>query len=264
MKFVLYAVGIYMGLLAFLYLFQRTLIYIPDNTVYSPEDAGVPEMSVIELSTNDGLKINAWYRPPTGPHLPTIAYFHGNAGNIANRGFIVRPFLDEGYGVLLLTYRGYSGNPGKPSEEGLYNDARAAMDFLTNEGVAEQCIVLYGNSIGAAVAIQMATEYKTGAIVLQSPFSTLADVAKIHYAFFLPFKDLIKDKYDSMSKVDRLHEPVFILHGKNDDIIPPELSRKLLEVLPQPKEAEYIPGRGHNDLFKPDLVINFIKKHVKC
>lgn len=264
MKFVLYAAVIYFGLLAFLYIFQRSMIYLPDRTVYSPEDAGVPEMSVVELSTNDGFTINAWYNPPTGPNLPTIAYFHGNAGNIANRGFIVRPYLDEGYGVLLLTYRGYSGNPGKPSEQGLYNDARAAMQFLSDEGISEQCIVLYGNSIGAAVAIQMATEYSVGAIVLQSPFSTLADVATIHYAFFLPFKGLIKDKYDSMSKVDRLHEPVFILHGKSDNIIPPELSRKLFEALPQPKEAEYIPGKGHNDLFKPSLVISFIKKHVKC
>lgn len=264
MKFVLYAAVFYLGLLAVLYVFQRSLIYLPDRAVYSPEDAGVPEMNVVELSTKDGLSINAWYRPPTRPDLPTIVYFHGNAGNIANRGFIVRPYLDKGYGVFLLTYRGYSGNPGKPSEEGLYNDARAAMEFLGNEGVAEQCTVLYGNSIGAAVAIQMATEYSVGAIVLQSPFSTLADVATIHYAFFLPFRGVIKDKYDSMSKVDRLHQPVFILHGKSDNIIPPELSRKLLEALPQPKEAEYIPGKGHNDLFEPGLVMKFINKYVKC
>lgn len=264
MKFLLYAVIIYLGLLVLLYFFQRSLIYFPDNHVYSPDDAGVPEMHIIELPTVDGLKIKAWYLPPSEPSRPTILYFHGNAGNIANRGFIVRPFIDKGYGVLLLTYRGYSGNPGKPSEEGLYNDARAAMQFLENEKVSPHCIVLYGNSIGAAIAIQMATEYSVGALVLQSPFSTLTDVAQVHYAFFMPFKGLINDKYDSMSKVKSIYAPVYILHGKSDNIIPPELSRKLFDAIGQPKEAKYLPNRGHNDLFEPGLVINFIKKYVKC
>jgi len=197
LKIVLYAAAVYSIVLIFLYVVQRHMTYFPDRSIYSPAEAGVPEMDVIELSTNDGLEIKAWYRPPTEPNLPTIVYFHGNAGNIAHRGFIVRPFLRLGYGVLLLTYRGYSGNPGSPSEEGLYNDARAAMDFLGDRGVSEKCTVLYGNSIGGAVAIQMATEYRVGAIVMQAPFSTLADVAQIHYAFFLPFSGLIKEQKGS-------------------------------------------------------------------
>ncbi|NGX58026.1 MAG: Multifunctional-autoprocessing repeats-in-toxin, partial [Chlamydiae bacterium] len=247
----LYAVIIYFGLLAFLYTFQNSLIYFPNRSITTPQKAGVPEMKVIELTTSDGLKINAWYSPPRESSKPIIVYFHGNAGNIANRGFIARSFINKGYGMLLLTYRGYSGNPGRPGEQGLYNDARAALRFIKNEGVPPQCLVFYGTSIGGAVAIQMATEFQVAAIILQSPFSSIVDVAKYHYFFLLPFTGLIKDKYDSLSKVNMIEAPVLIIHGKSDRIIPPKLSRKLLEEFPEPKEAEYIPGKGHNDLFEP-------------
>lgn len=263
LKILLNLVIAYVIFLLFLYLIQRTMIYYPAQKAPSPANAGVPEMEVIQLETNDGLMLNSWYRAATEPNLPTIVYFHGNAGHIGNRAFIVKPFLDEGYGVLLLTYRGYSDNPGKPSEEGLYQDARAAMDFIKDKGVSEQCTVLYGNSIGGAVAIQMATEYSVGAIILQSPFTSLGEVGQHHYPF-LPVKWFIKDKFTSIQKVDQIDVPVFILHGDSDWIIPPKFSRKLYEALPGPKQLEHIPNKGHNDLFEPSLVIRFIKKHIKC
>jgi fermentation-respiration switch protein FrsA (DUF1100 family) len=264
LKIIFASISIYCLLLVILYFTQRSMTYFPDRSVITPSQAGVPEMEVIELATQDNLSIKAWYKAPTTPHTPTLVYFHGNAGGLAHRGFIARIFLDQGYGLFLLTYRGYSGNPGSPSEAGLYNDARAAIKFLINQDVSPECLVLIGESIGSSVAIKMATEFKVGSIILQAPFSTLTDVASIHYSFFLPYKGLIQDKYDSMAIASQIRAPILILHGKNDTIIPPELSRKLFEIMPEPKEAEYLPGRGHNDLFAPELMHRFIQKHVKC
>jgi len=262
-KIALNIIIIYLVISAFLYLFQRNLIYFPVQYSPTPKEAGVPEMQVVRMQTEDGFSIKGWYRAPIKEGQPTLVYFHGNAGHIGHRGMIVKPFLDKGYGVLLLTYRGYSGNPGKPSEQGLYADARAAMQFLKEKGVSDRCIVLYGNSIGAAVAIQMVTEFDVGAIVLQSPFTSLPDVGQYHYRFW-PVKWFAWDQYNSLEKAEKVKAPVFILHGESDRIIPSKFSRILFEALNEPKEAKYIPDRGHNDLFKPDLVLDFIDRHVEC
>jgi len=243
---------------------QRQLIYFPSGSqIPTPIAAGVPEMQVVDLHTKDGLTLQAWYSRATQPTKPTVVYFHGNAGHIGHRASIIKPFLKAGYGVLLVTYRGYSGNPGKPSEKGLYEDGRAAIKFLTKKKVPQHCLVLYGESVGTAVAVQMATEYPVGAIVLQAPFTSLVDVAKFHYPFF-PVKWLLKDRFASVEKVKNVHAPVFILHGSNDSIIPPVLSRQLLRAFKRPKQADYIPDTGHNDLYEPSRVINFIDKTIKC
>ncbi len=261
LNFLLYLILGYLILLVVFYFVQRHLIYFPGKYASSPAEAGVPEMRVIELHTGDGLTLNAWYRPSLQHHLPTIVHFHGNAGHIGNRGMIVKPYLNEGFGVLLLTYRGYSGNPGSPSEEGLYQDARAAMEFLKREGVPEQSIVLYGDSIGAAVAVQMAIEWHVGAIVLQAPFTSLADVGHFHYPFF-PVRLFLKDKFDILNKVHKIHVPVFIIHGKSDNIIPPVFGRQLFEAFSEPKQIELIPHTGHNNLYEPAIIIRFIKEWI--
>ncbi len=259
MKIILYIIAIYLVILFLLYLVQRQIIYYPEKFSHSPKEAGVPEMREIKVKTSDNLSIKAWYREPSAPKLPTLVYFHGNAGHIGNRAFIVKPFLNKGFGVLLLTYRGYSSNVGKPHEEGLYKDARAAMEFLKKKKVPS--IILYGNSIGGAVAIQMATEYRVKAIVLQSPFSSLAEVGQYHYPMF-PIRWFIKDKFNSIKKAEKIKVPVFILHGDADRIIPPKFSKKLYEAFSEPKKIKMIENRGHNDLFEPKLVIKFINEVI--
>ncbi|MGA8165303.1 MAG: alpha/beta hydrolase [Waddliaceae bacterium] len=253
----------YLIIVVFFYFFQRSMIYLPDQYFPSPEAAGVPQMNVASLPTQDGLVLHAWYRAPSEPRLPTLVYFHGNAGSIADRAMIVKPFLDEGYGVLLMTYRGYSGNPGKPDEQGLYQDARAAMNFLHEKGVQDRCIVLYGNSIGAAVAVQIAAEYPVALVILQAPFTSLADVGKTHYPFF-PVKWLVKDQFDSIAKAGNIAAPVLIIHGENDTIIPPALSHQLFLAFSEPKQIIAISNRGHNDLNEPGLIMQFIREHVNC
>lgn len=219
-------------------------------------------MEVVKLHTNDGLDLTAWYRPAYPQH-PTIVYLHGNAGHIGHRAIIVRPFLSKGYGVLLVTYRGYSGNPGKPHEEGFYQDGRAAFRFLQEKGVPDSCIVIYGESIGAAVAVQMATEFQAGALVLQSPFTSLGDIGQFHYPIF-PVKLLIKEQYNSLEKAGRIHSPVLVLYGGSDNVIPPAFSKRLFEALSTSKQLQEIPDIGHNDLFPSRTAIKFIEEHVYC
>lgn len=235
----------------------------PHHFSSSPASAGVPEMQVVTLETADGLILKAWYCPPTQPQFPTIVYFHGNAGNIGLRGPIIKPFLEEGYGVLLVTYRGYSGNPGEPNEAGLYQDGRAAIGFLQRRHVPEACIVLYGESIGTGVAVQLATEYRVGALILQSPFTSLGDVGQLHYPFF-PVKWMIKDYFNSLEKAKQIHSPTLVLYGNRDDTIPTQLSIQLYEALPAPKHLEPLADIGHNDRFDSQFTIKFIKEYVKC
>jgi fermentation-respiration switch protein FrsA (DUF1100 family) len=255
-----FIIAIYCLFVLLVYLLQRHLIYFPSpvNAMPSPDASGVPEMHIVELHTADGLTLKAWYQKPPLANAPTLVYFHGNAGHIGHRAFQVMPFLTAGYGVLLVTYRGYSGNPGTPCEEGLYLDARASLEFLASQNIPNRNIVLYGESIGTAVACQMASEYTVGAIILQSPFTSLEDVGKYHYPF-LPVGWLIKDKFDSLKKTSQLHVPVLMLCGDNDTIIPPSLSLKLFHAFSEPKQFVSVAHSGHNDLYEPRSVILFIK-----
>ena len=159
--------------------------------------------------------------------------------------------------------RGYSGNPGKPSEQGLYQDARSALNYLHAEHVPGPCIVLYGESIGAAVAIQMATEFRIGALILQAPSTSLPAIGQFHYPF-LPVKWFLKDKYDSIAKTYLIQVPSLVLIGEKDDIVPSKLSIQLYQALPAPKQNGDLSNIGHNDLFEPDHAIHFIKKYVHC
>jgi len=260
-------VGVYTALVGALYLIQRELIYHPGHEMRSPAASGVPEMRPVELTAADGIKLVSWYRPAREGQ-PTIVYFQGNAGNIADRSYKARPYLDAGFGLLLAGYRGYGGNPGDPNEEGLYADGRAQLAFLAREGVGPGRWVLYGESLGSGIAVQLAEEQaaKTpvGAVVLESPYPTLGDAAAAHYPF-LPARTLVKDRFDSIAKIGRIRAPLFIAHGEGDAVIPVELGKRLFQAAHPPKESHWIAGAGHNDLQNHGLaakVIAFVGRMV--
>jgi uncharacterized protein len=259
LKLILACILVYIGFVFYIYLIQREMIYFPQQNAPSPAEAGVPEMDLISFRTRDHLSLSAWYAPPKEVNAPTIIYFHGNGGHIGNRAPLIKPYLDEGFGVLLVTYRGYSGNPGIPTEEGLYNDARGAIQFVL-EQQENPCIILYGNSLGAAVAVQMAieSEYPLTGLILQSPFTSVPDLARYHY-FYLPVSGLVQDVYDSLSKCKKISAPVLVIQGTADTIIPKKFGRKLYDAIQQPKEIYEAHGKGHNDLFEPERVIGFIR-----
>jgi len=254
----------YVTVLLVLFLAQRTLLY-PAGTVPPDIDAagltGVVE--AVHVTTSDGLRLLAWYRPPRSDGGPIVIYLHGNAGTIAHRGPAIRPLTDAGYGLLLVEYRGYGGNPGRPTEAGLYTDARAALDFVDAMGIGAGRQILYGESLGTGVAVQMAMERGAAALVLASPYTSIADVAGGKFPF-LPVGWLLLDRYDSLAKIGRLRLPILVIHGGRDRTIPAALGRALYDAAVEPKTLRLVPEADHNDLNRfgaPATVLEFLVRH---
>ena len=241
----------YLALVGGMYTFQRGLLYVPSQATPSPEASGVPEMTPVTLETADGPRLMSWYRPAENGRQ-TIVYFHGNGGHIGYRGTKARPYLDAGYGMLLVSYRGYGGNPGSPSEDGLYADGRAAMAFLAARGVEPGRTALYGESLGGGVAVQIALEQAraskpVAAVVLEAPFTSAVDAGAHHYPW-APVRWLMKDRFDSRSKIAGVQAPVLIVHGGRDRVVPIRFGEALYAAAVAPKESLWIPEAGHNDL----------------
>jgi fermentation-respiration switch protein FrsA (DUF1100 family) len=253
----------YALLVTALYFGQRSLLYLPDRT--RPRLGPLAEFGFreITLTTADGLSLLSWYRPPH-EGAPVVAYFHGNGGNLGNRTNRMMGFAQEGLGVLLLEYRGYGGNPGAPTEAGLYADADAALDFLSQDGIPASRLVIYGESLGSGVAAHMAAERELAALILEAPFTRLADAASYHYSF-VPVSVLLRDRFDSLSAIGKIRAPILILHGERDRVIPVRFGRALLAAAPEPKEGWFSPDAGHEDLARfgaLDAVFDFIARRV--
>lgn len=251
----------YGTLVAALYFLQREMIYVPSRHRPEPAKWHVPEMRAVTLKTDDNLDLLAWWRPPVAATGPVIVYFHGNGGHLGLHASRMRIYLDKGWGVLVPTWRGYSGNPGSPSEEGLYRDGRAALRFVAGEKIAPERVVLYGHSLGSGVAVQMATEFAEGAVVLESPLSSVADVAKSRFPF-LPIDLLLKDRFDSRQKVHNIGAPLLLLHGLKDGVIPVEFGKLLFSAAVAPKQSRFIGRGGHNNLYQfgaGNMVLEFVK-----
>jgi uncharacterized protein len=253
----------YALMVAGLYFFQRSVIYHPSSGTQSPEQVGLPNMSSVKIKTEDGLSLLAWWFRPSSDDKPVIAFFHGNAGSIGYRSFKVRPLLDRGYGVLLLAYRGYSGNSGNPTEQGLYADARGAMKFLDEKGIPEKRRVFYGESLGTGIAVYLASKGHGGAIILESPYTSIADVAAARFPIF-PVRALVKDRFDSLSRIGRVDIPLLVIHGELDNVVKAKFGKRLFGTANEPKEAMFIKAAGHIDLYKHGAghrIIQFIEKY---
>jgi fermentation-respiration switch protein FrsA (DUF1100 family) len=256
-------VAAYLGLGGLMFAFQRRLIYFPDRSRPAPAQYGAPDMAEIRYRTGDGLTLTGWYRPPADETAPVIVHFHGNAGHIGDRAPLMRPYLDAGFGLLLAEYRGYGGNPGRPTEKGLYADGRAALDFVLGQGVAPGRIVLYGESLGTAVAIKLAAETPVGALVLEAPFTSAVDVGASAYPF-VPVRWLMLDRFHSLRRIGAVAVPVLVLHGEADATVPVAHGRRLLASARAPKEGRFYDRAGHSDLYDFGIageVIGFLRRH---
>jgi fermentation-respiration switch protein FrsA (DUF1100 family) len=226
---------------------QRSLLFRPFFATDDPAQAGLPQAVRVATQTADGLRLTHWYAPPRDPGAPILVFFHGNAGHVAWMADKARPFLQAGMGVFLTGYRGYSGNPGSPSEAGLYADARSAIDWLAAHAAGHP-LALYGESLGSGVAVQMATERAVGAVVLEAPYTSIPDVAERRYPL-VPVQLLARDRFDSKSKIAAIGAPLLVIHGELDTLVPPAQGRALFEAAKEPKAAAFIPEAGHNDLY---------------
>ncbi|MBV8061533.1 MAG: alpha/beta hydrolase [Alphaproteobacteria bacterium] len=254
--------AVYVVFIGALFFMQKRLMYFPDTGRFVPSEWALPEMKPLTIHEDDGLTLNSWYRPVQKPGLFTIVFCQGNAGHLGYRNYKFRPWLDAGYGLLLVGYRGFGGNPGAPSEEGLYDDARSAIDAIRALGVKDKAMVIYGESMGTGVATQMATEVGASALILESPYTSVPDVGTDRYPM-VPVHILLRDKYDSLSKIKDVHMPLLLMHGELDDVVPVKFGRRLFAAANEPKQVEYVPEAGHNNVYNmrtQQLILNFLSK----
>lgn len=223
---------------------QRRLIYFPDGRVPDVSIMG-PGWEDVGFATSDGLTLRAWYRAPE-PRQATVVVFSGNAGNRADRASLGSGLADTGLGVLLTDYRGYGRNPGHPTENGLARDARAALLFVKQQ-TPETPLVYFGESLGAAVAIELAGTDPPAALILRSPFTSLTDIGRVHYPW-LPVGAMLKDRYPSDQRIGSVRVPTLVVAGDSDSIVPVGQSREVFAAAPGPKQLLVIPGADHNDL----------------
>ncbi|KAB2849748.1 MAG: alpha/beta hydrolase [Hyphomicrobiaceae bacterium] len=222
---------------------QRRLIYLPDTARIAPASIGLFGVSEETLGTPDGERLVMWYAPAK-PGRRTFLYFHGNAAGLADRAERVRIMAEEGFGVLMLAYRGYSGSTGSPSEAANVADGKRAYEWLLTRGVKPMDIIIFGESLGSGIAVQVAAEHRIGGMVLDSPYTSLTDVAAGRFPY-LPVRLAMLDRYDSLSRIGSLRIPLLIFHGDRDEAVPYDLGLRLFQAAKEPKRMVTFNGFGH-------------------
>ena len=246
-KLAVFALCAYAAILVAAYLGQRRLMYFPDRAYTRPTEVGLMDVEERVLKTPDGARVITWYGKAQ-PGKPTLLYFHGNAGSLAVRAERIRRFMNEGWGVCMMSYRGYSGSKGSPTETANVADARLAYGALVQDGVDPASIILYGESLGSGVAVRLATERPTGGLILDAPYTSILEVAEQAYPF-LPVRHFLKDRYESRNYIGQVRTPLLILHGELDPVIPVAMGRELLQLANEPKRLVTFPFAGHSNIY---------------
>ncbi len=245
LRLVIVAAALYGGHIGLMYVFQRSLMYAPDARRTPPAQAGLPQAEEISLTTSDGETLVAWHVPPRQGR-PVVLYFQGNAGALDLRAGRFQWLCGSGAGLVALGYRGYGGSTGKPSEPGLIRDAVAAYEFAVAR-YGPQRLVLWGESLGTAVAIALAADRTIGGLILDAPFTSAADVGAAAYPF-VPVRWLIKDAFRSDLRMPRVRAPLLVLHGERDRVVPIRFGEALFALANEPKRMVRFPDGTHVDL----------------
>ncbi len=226
---------------------QRRLVYFPDAGPVPAAGAVLPGARDVVLQTSDGLRLGAWFLPGRDAEAPAVLVANGNGGHHGLRAPLAAALAGRGLAVLLFDYRGYGGNPGSPSEEGLARDVRAARAHLLEDaGVPPDRLLYLGESLGAAVVTELATEHPPAALVLRSPFVDLAAVGAEHYPL-LPVRALLRDRYPVAEQVTTIRVPTTVVLGDADSIVPPAQSRAVAAAAADLHRLVEVPGADHND-----------------
>jgi len=227
----------YILILVSIYLFQRNLLYHPSENNYSGDKITI-SVEKIKIKTKDNIDLTAWYHKKNLNEYKTILFLHGNAGSLENRIHKINHFKDININFLIVAWRGFSGNKGKPTEEGLYEDARSSVRWLKTKGVDEKNLIIYGESLGTGIATEIAQNKNFAGVILESPFTSMIDAGKDKYPF-LPVRFLLKDKYESDKKIKNIKSPILVMHGKIDNIVPFYMGKKIYELANNPKYSYF-------------------------
>lgn len=264
LKFLLFCCFLpYCALIAFLYFQQEKFIFQPERILPPPSETALAAMQVVRLKTADGLSLTSWYKKAQEGY-PTIILFHGNGGNIAGREK-ARWFYEQGYGFLSVEYRGYGGNAGIPSEKGFYLDADAAYSFLKENDITSDNTIVWGESLGTAVATYYAAQHSAQKLILQSPFTTIPSVAAHHY-WYVPFVEkLVKYSFNNLERMPKLTMPLLVCHGAMDTIIPLHHAEQLHTAAASKHKKLWIAPKGnHTNLEQSGMlpvIQQFIERH---
>ena len=250
---------IYTFVVIFVYSSQRNLLYHPKENNYYGDELLV-DISRVKIKTKDNIDLISWYHNKNSINHKTILFLHGNAGSLENRIHKINHFKDMKVNFLIIAWRGFSGNKGKPTEKGLYEDARSAVAWLKSKNIKERNIIIYGESLGTAVAVEIAQNRNFAGIILESPFTSMTDVGKNKYPF-LPIKLLLKDKYESDKKIKNINIPILIMHGKVDKIVPFNMGRKMYELSNKPKYFYFSDYDNHMMEYNKKL-LNSLKSFI--
>jgi fermentation-respiration switch protein FrsA (DUF1100 family) len=249
----------YFIIILFVYFYQRNLLYHPSENNYL-NDKITFNYEEIFIETDKKIKLKSWFIKKDLDKFKTILIFHGNAGNLFNRVYKLNELNKLDVNILLISWRGFSGNKGKPTEKNLYRDADESVKWLNNQGVISKNIILYGESLGTGVATELGTSNVFGGIILESPFTSIANAAKIYYPY-LPVSIILKDRYDSIGKIKNINTPIFIMHGKMDNIVPQQMGLELFEKANNPKYSYFPEDDDHMMNYNKQL-LNEIKLFI--
>ena len=249
----------YFIIILFVYFYQRNLLYHPSENNYL-NDKITFNYEEIFIETDKNINLKSWFIEKDLKKFKTILILHGNAGNLFNRVYKLNELNKLDVNILLISWRGFSGNKGKPTEKNLYHDAEEAVKWLNNRGAISKNIILYGESLGTGVATELGTSNAFGGIILESPFTSIANAAKIYYPY-LPVNIILKDRYDSIGKIKNITTPILIMHGKKDNIVPQKMGLELYEKANQPKFS-YFPENDDHMMEYNDNLLNSIKLFI--
>jgi len=229
---------LYLSICAYMYIFQRNFLYHPYKNNYLRGEKLNAEIKEIFIPSTEGITLKSWFYKNSNNKY-TVLFFHGNAGELGNRIYKLNELKNLNLNYLIISWRGFSGNKGSPTEQGLYNDAKNAVEWLEKNNIKKNKIILYGESLGTGVAVEIGQNQDFAGIILESPYTSIVDAAKIYYPY-LPVDLILKDKYLSLKKIKNINSPVLLMHGGADIIIPIAMGKKLFNEI-QSKKYGYFP-----------------------
>ena len=254
--------AVYLLVLLFIYFTQRNLLYQPGDNNYLDDKIQFSYKEVF-IEVDQDIKLKSWLIEKDLKKYKTLVFFHGNAGNLFNRVHKLNELHKLDINILIISWRGFSGNSGNPTEKNLYQDAQKSIEWLNSKGIESKKIILYGESLGTGVAVELAQKNIFNSIILESPFTSMVKTAKIYYPY-LPVNLLLKDKYDSINKIHKIIKPILIMHGMKDDLVPYIMSVELFNKANEPKYSFFPKNDNHMMDFNDELLNKirlFIKQH---